>query len=126
MGTPDTCKTPAPPAGPVPIPYPNIGMLTDADGGSTSQKVKIVNKKAVLMTSKLTKSSGDEAGTAGGVVSGANMKEVTFKLGSNTVKIEGKKIVYVNCMTAHNGMSANLPAGGTQLAPSQTKVKVAP
>ena len=126
MGNPDTCKTPAPPAGPVPIPYPNIAMLTDANGGTCSKKVKFMNKKVVVQTTQISKSSGDEAGSAGGVVSGKNMGEATFKLGSNGVKIEGQKAVYVNCMTAHNGVSANLPAGGTQMAPSQTKVKVAP
>lgn len=31
---PDVCKTPAPPAPPIPIPYPNIAMSSDTDQGS--------------------------------------------------------------------------------------------
>ncbi len=31
MVFPDVCKTPAPPAPPVPIPYPNIGKSSDTD-----------------------------------------------------------------------------------------------
>ena len=30
MGFPDVCKTPIPPAGPVPIPYPNMAMVNQA------------------------------------------------------------------------------------------------
>ncbi len=125
MGTPDTCKVPAPPSAPVPTPFPNIGMLTDAKGNTCSKKVKFGNKKVINMQTEIAKSSGDEAGTAGGIVSGKNMGECLFKLASNTVKVEGKKAVYANCMTSHNGTSANFPAG-TQVAPSQTKVKIMP
>ena len=122
---PDVCKTPSP-GGPVPIPYPNIAMLMDANGGTACTKVKIANKNALHQSTQISKSSGDEAGVAGGVVSGKIMGEMTFKLGSNTVKLEGQKAVYQNAMTAHNGVSANLPAGGTHMAPSQTSVKIGP
>ena len=44
---PDTCKTPAPPAPPVPIPYPNTAMLNQANGGTCSKKVKILNQPVV-------------------------------------------------------------------------------
>jgi hypothetical protein len=30
---PDVCKTPAPPAPPIPIPYPNIGRSADTTSG---------------------------------------------------------------------------------------------
>lgn len=33
MVMPDVCKTPAPPAGPIPIPYPNIGQASDTSDG---------------------------------------------------------------------------------------------
>jgi hypothetical protein len=69
-------------------------------------------------------SQGDEAGTAGGVVSGKNMDKVIFKKGSAKVIIEGKGCAYLTCMTAHNGANANMPAGN-QIAPSQAKVLVA-
>jgi len=123
MGTPDTCQVPAPPAPPIPTPFPNMGMLMTAQGVST--KVKVMNKEVILETSKLSSSNGDEAGVAGGVVSGMNMGEISFKMGSSKVKIEGKKPVFQTCMSAHNGSSANFPAG-TVIAPSQMMVTVAP
>ena len=121
---PDTCLTPMPPpVGTVPIPYPNTGMLNQAT--KTSTKVKIVSKEAVILKSEIPKSMGDEAGTNKGVVSGMDMDKITFKKGSSKVKAEGSPFIHVTSMSAHNGTSANMPAGA-QLAPSQTKVIVAP
>jgi hypothetical protein len=122
MGMPDVCKVPAPPAPPIPIPFPNIAQLPMAV--STSTKVMIMNMPAVVQNSQIPLSSGDEAGVAGGVVSGMNMGPVVFKMGSSKVKIEGKPACTLTSMTAHNGSNANFPAGA-QIAPSQTKVLVA-
>jgi len=122
FGAPDVCKTPSP-AGPIPIPYPNFGMVNQAT--KTSTKVKFVGKEAVTLKSEIPRSMGDEAGTAGGVISGKNMDKVTFKKGSSKVKVEGQPCVHLTSTTAHNGANANMPAGA-QIAPSQTKVRVAP
>jgi hypothetical protein len=124
MAAPDVCLTPVPPpVGQAPIPYPNTAMLNQAQ--KTSKKVKFVSKEVLTTKSEIPKSMGDEAGTGKGVASGMNMDKVTFKKGSSTVKIEGQPCIHLTSMTAHNGMSANAPAG-TQVAPSQTKVIVAP
>jgi hypothetical protein len=123
MGMPDVCKTPAPPAPPIPIPYPNMGQLTTAV--KFAVKVKIVGMPAIIEMAEIPMSQGDEAGTAGGVVSGKNMDKIVFKLGSMKVQVEGKGCCYMTCMTAHNGANANMPAGA-QLAPSQAKVMVMP
>jgi len=124
MAVPDVCLTPMPPpVGQAPIPYPNTAMLNQAQ--KTSTKVKFVNKEVVTLKSEIPKSMGDEAGTGKGVMSGMNMDKVTFKMGSNTVKIEGQPCIYLTSMSAHNGMNANAPAGA-QIAPSQTKVIIAP
>lgn len=122
---PDVCKTPAPPAPPIPIPYPNMAQLTQATGSTCSQKVTFDGKKVVTTDTKIPQSNGDEAGTLGGVVSNCNMNQATFKLGSSKVLVEGKKVVYLGCMTGQNGSNANMPAGA-QVAPSQAKVFVAP
>src|SRR5436309_2643727 len=116
---PDVCKVPAPPAPPIPVPFPNTAQVPMAL--ATSMKVKIMNMDAVVLNSKIPMSSGDEAGVAGGVVSGMNMGEVSFKLGSTKVKAEGKPLCVLTALTAHNGASANMPAGA-QIAPSQAKV----
>ena len=125
MATPDTCLTqmPPPPAGPgtIPVPYPNTGMLNQANNAST--KVKFMNKEVVTLKSKIPRSMGDEAGTNGGVVSGQNMGEIQFKKGSTKVKVEGQPCIHLTSPTGHNGTNANAPAG-TQVAPSQAKVIV--
>jgi hypothetical protein len=120
---PDTCKTPAPPAPPIPIPYPNTAQAAMATG--TTTKVMIMNMPCVAQGAKIPLSSGDEAGVAGGVVSGQNMGPVEPKQFSSKVKLQGKGATFVTAMAGHNGTSANAPAG-TQVAPSQTKVMVAP
>ncbi len=122
LGFPDVCKTPSP-AGPIPIPYPNTGQLTTADG--VIDKVLVESKEVVVESSKLPNSQGDEAGTAGGVVSGKNMDQVTFKQYSSKVIAKGKKVVFATATTAHNGSNPNLPTG-VQVVPSQMKVLVNP
>lgn len=120
---PDVCLTPAPPAPPVPIPYPNIGMLPQATKVST--KVKFVSKEVVTTKAEIPRTSGDEAGTNGGVMSGQNMGKLTFKKGSAKIKVEGAPVVHLTSTSGHNGMSANAPAG-LQVAPSQAKVIISP
>ncbi|MBF0231468.1 MAG: DUF4150 domain-containing protein [Desulfamplus sp.] len=86
---PDVCKTPSP-AGPVPIPYPNIAKSTDAD--KCSKKVKVDGNPVCLKDSVFSKSSGDEGGTAGGMVSGKTGGKAEFVSYSFDVKIEGKNV----------------------------------
>ncbi len=100
MGTPpDVCKTPTP-GGPVPIPYPNIAMLSDGKG---CKKVKIQNKHVLRQGDKMSKSSGDNAGTAGGgVVSNKFKGKCEIAMGYATVKVKGKKVGHQTSMTKHN------------------------
>ena len=119
---PDVCKTPAPPAPFVPIPYPNISMVMQASG--TASKVKICGKDAVIKSSSVSRSQGDEAGTLFGMMSQVNMNKTSFKMGASNVKCQGSAIITVLKPTGQNGMSANSPAG-MQVAPSQTTVIVA-
>jgi len=119
---PDVCKTPSP-AGPVPIPYPNMGQLAQADAGTCSAKVKILNKPVVTLKTEIPMSSGDEAGSAGGVMSGKNKGPIKFLKGSLKVTVEGTPVVFLTCMSGQNGSNANAPAGA-QISPSQEKVMV--
>src|SRR5215471_3909795 len=63
---PDVCKTPSP-GGPIPIPYPNIGKSSDTSSGPTT----VTNDGVMPMTkdAKYMMSTGDEAGSATGVMS---------------------------------------------------------
>lgn len=97
---PDVCKTPAPPAGPIPIPYPNIAQSSDTSDGPT--KVKTDGEMPMVKGAKYSKSSGDEAGSVGGVVSGVNMKEAEFLMYSFDVKFEGKNVCRMGDPLFHN------------------------
>lgn len=87
---PDVCKTPTP-GGTVPIPYPNVGMSANTSQGPTRVKVD-GGMMPMVQGAKYTVTSGDEAGTAGGVVSGSNLGEAEFMLYSFDVKLEGKNV----------------------------------
>lgn len=116
-GMPDVCKTPSP-TGPVPMPYPNLGDLTTAD--DTVDVVLVESKPVIVLTSVVAKSQGDEAGTAGGVVSGTTGDRVTFRQGASKVYAANKQVVLMGAATAHNGSNPNQPMGQV-VAPSQGK-----
>jgi hypothetical protein len=121
LGVPDVCLVPAPPAPPIPTPFANMAQCSLATG--TTTKVLIMNMPALTQGSKIPMSQGDEAGSAGGVVSGVILGEVAFRTSSSKVSFQGQKAVVLTAVTAHNGTNANMPAG-VHVAPSQTKVLV--
>jgi hypothetical protein len=103
---PDVCKTPSP-AGPVPIPYPNIAQSATLSDGTTT--VKVDKAMAAVKGSKFAMSNGDEAGTVGGVGSGVIMKEATWILYSFDVKLNGKNACRFTDKMFHNAVNcANL------------------
>ena len=117
---PDACKTPTP-AGPVPIPYPNIAMCSDGTG---SKKVKIKGKETLRKGDEIRMSSGDEAGSAMGVASNKIKGKAEFKGGYSRVKAEGKAVAHLTVTVGQNGGSIkNNPALGMNGAPGQVKVK---
>lgn len=115
---PDVCKTPAP-TGQIPLPYPNIGMM--ADSNKVSTKVTITGAQVVTKASKIPKSTGDEAGNGGGMVSSSFAKEVEFTSASAKVYVQGKPVVRVFDQITGNKKNAN----GSILEPSQSKVDAA-
>jgi Toxin PAAR-like domain len=92
---PDTCLSPpSPPAGPVPIPYPNTAYASDTTNGSTT--VMISGQEVMLKDqSTFKKSTGDEAATKSlgmGVVTHALQGEASFIAWSMDVKVEGQNV----------------------------------
>jgi hypothetical protein len=85
---PDVCKTPSP-GGPVPVPYPVI-MSKSSDLANGTTTVKADGEMCAVKDCEYSTCNGDEAGTAGGVVSSTNMKEAKFILFSFDVKMDGK------------------------------------
>ena len=96
---PDVCKTPAAPS-PVPIPYPNVGRSADTSSGP--KKVKTDGKMPMVKGAKYSKSSGDEAGTLGGVMSSVNRNVCEFLMYSFDVKFEGKNVCRMGDPMWHN------------------------
>lgn len=119
---PDVCKVPAPPSPTgVPVPFPNLASCADAEASTCSQHTLVRNKAVLIASSEIPRSSGDEPGTLGGVISSVNMGKVVFRTSSAKVTIEGTAAVMHLDTTAHNGSNANAPAG-TQVSPSQSQV----
>ena len=100
---PDVCKTPSP-AGPVPIPYPNIGKAADASAGPAS--VTVDGSMPMAKDAKYALTSGDEAGSAGGVVSGVFAGEAEFSMYSFDVKFEGRNVCRLGDPLLHNKKNA--------------------
>ena len=115
---PDVCLVPSAP-GPIPTPFPNTGACCDAQG--TVDTVLVQNKETIVETSTIPMSSGDEAGTGGGVVSGVFLGPVKWKTASAKVYAKGKRVALHGGVTSHNGTSPNAPVG-QQVGASQGKV----
>jgi len=97
---PDVCKTPSP-AGPVPIPYPNIAQSSDTADGAKS--VKTDGNPVCVKDSNFRMSTGDEAGSAGGGVASSKIKgKAEFVNYSFDVKIEGKNVPRALDLMLHN------------------------
>ncbi|MBU3002763.1 DUF4150 domain-containing protein [Paraglaciecola arctica] len=97
---PDVCKTPSP-AGPIPIPYPNIAMSSDTAKGT--KKVKCDGNPVCVKDSNFKTSTGDEAGTAGGgIISSKTKGKAEFVNFSFDVKFEGKNVARAFDLMLHN------------------------
>lgn len=112
---PDVCKTPTP-AGPLPIPYPNIAMNMMAVPPVI--KVLIANSPAINKGSKIAMSDGDTTGTAGGLISGSFMGKCEFMTCSFKVKVGGKPAIRQLDLAQSNKGNCF----GSLLEPSQVKV----
>lgn len=97
---PDVCKTPAPPAPPIPIPYPNIAMSSDtAQGAST---VLCDGNPACVKDSNFMMSTGDEPGSLLGIASNKIKGKAEFVNFSFDVFFEGKNVARAMDLMLHN------------------------
>lgn len=111
---PDVCLSPpSPPAGPLPVPYPNSAFASDTEDGSTTVQV---GGKPVMLKDKshFKKSVGNEAATKSlgmAVVTHQVGGKVYFASWSFDVKIEGENAVRAFDLTTHNhgSMPPNTP-----------------
>ncbi|MBM4356860.1 MAG: DUF4150 domain-containing protein [Deltaproteobacteria bacterium] len=119
---PGVCKVPAPPGPPVPQPFVNKASFAQADPGTCSEKVRVGGKAVVTVASVVPMTSGDEAGTLGGVTSNTSMDRARLAEGSKKVLVEGSPVGFQTCPVDANGSNAN--AKGLHDAASQSKVTV--
>lgn len=97
---PDVCKTPAPPAPFVPIPYPNIAKSSDTAQGASS--VQCDGNPVCVKDSNFMVSTGDEAGSLLGVASNKIKGKAEFVNFSFDVKFEGKNVPRAMDLMLHN------------------------
>jgi hypothetical protein len=96
---PDVCKTPTP-GGPIPIPYPNIGKSADTSLGPTT--VTTDGQMPMVKGAKYSMTTGDEAGSVGGVISNTVKGPAEFLMYSFDVKFEGKNVCRLGDPMFHN------------------------
>ena len=116
-GFPDVCLTPSP-AGPVPVPYPNIAMGPTAV--PSQPKVLFTCAPAHNMATTTPLTNGDNVGVSTGVASGTVMGPSRHLTGSFTTLIVGMPATRMTSMALQNG--TNCP--GARIVPSQPKVIV--
>lgn len=102
---PDVCLSPpSPPAGPIPIPYPNNSMGSNTDQGTRSVKIR-GSEVGMKSSSNYKSSTGDEAATRGlgmGVVTHTLSDKMHHTAWSMNVKVEGANAIRHLDMTTHN------------------------
>lgn len=116
-GFPDVCLTPSP-AGPVPIPYPNIA--TGPMGVPAAYTVMFMCTPAHNMGTVIPMTNGDNAGVATGVASGMVMGPSRHLTASFTTLVGCMPATRLTSMSLQN--STNCP--GARVVPSQVKVTI--
>lgn len=112
---PDVCLTPSP-AGPVPIPYPNISAAPMAIPNVPT--ILFAGAPAHNLGTTIPMTNGDNPGIATGVASGVVMGPSRHLTGSFTVLLKGLPASRMTSVSLQN--STNAP--GCRLVPSQPKI----
>jgi len=128
---PDVCLSPpSPPAGPVPVPYPDTSFSKDMQNGSKTVLIK--GKEVMLKDQSFYKTSplGDEAATnsfGGNVVSHVITGKTYFLAWSMDVKFEGQNVDrHLDITTSNNAspITTTLPGPSTAMSVREYKDSV--
>ncbi|MEO7328883.1 MAG: DUF4150 domain-containing protein [Minicystis sp.] len=92
---PDVCLAPA-----LPAPFANVASSAELTGGST--QVRCEGRSIALAGARIAGSSGDEAGSGGGIATGETQGSAEFLAYSFDVKIEGRSVVRACDALLHN------------------------
>lgn len=123
---PDVCLSPpSPPAGPIPIPYPNTSFSKDMMNGSKTVMIK--GKEVMLKDQSFYKTSplGDEAATQGlgaNVITHVITGKTYFQAWSMDVKFEGQNVDrHIDITTSNH---ASLPPGVPAPMPNMSAMEL--
>ena len=105
----------------MPITYVNSFQCSMVTPNTACSKVFIAGSQALTVKSQTSISSGDEAGTAGGTVSGKFIGKGEFTKGSSKVTLESKAAVSQGASTKHNDGNTT----GMNNSAAQAKVDIA-
>lgn len=84
----------------VPIPYPNIGKSSDTSKGPKS--VKTDDQIPMVKGAQYSTSTGDEAGSHKGIISGTTKGVCEFMMYSFDIKFEGRNVCRLGDPLFHN------------------------
>ncbi|MCA9622747.1 MAG: DUF4150 domain-containing protein [Myxococcales bacterium] len=90
-GPTDVCKTPTP-GGPVPMPYPNVGVSATMGPGYTTKTLALMTP-TWTKKGKIALTNGDQPGVALGIISNKIMGMVEVMMSSTDVKAENGGVV---------------------------------
>jgi hypothetical protein len=113
----DVCNEPSE-SGVTPITFTN--SASGAAGSPAVYTVLISGGPAHNLSTSVSTTSGDEAGTAGGLSSGTCMGPSMHTLGSNTFLVGGMPATRMTSTTQQNSTNST----GSRLSPSQLKLLV--
>lgn len=117
LNFPDVCKTPAPPLPFVPLPYPDLGMNMQA--APFSPFVQVGFMPATNMGTLKILTSGDEAGSMGGLITGLIKGPGKTTMGNPLILVSGLPGESLANPTSGNMMNAPV---GVQVVPSISTV----
>lgn len=117
LGFPDVCRTPTP-AGPVPIPYPNIAL--GPMGVPAAYHILFMGTPAHNLRTTVVLTNGDNAGVGLGVVSGSVMGPSRHITGAFTTLVGGAPATRLTSMSLQNRTNCR----GARVVPSQLKVLI--
>jgi hypothetical protein len=112
---PDVCLTPSPGGSPIPVPYPNLAQSVDTAQGTKS--VLVEGNSVMVQGAIFATSTGDEAGSAGGVASATTKGKARFVNYSFDVKLDGKCVARLGDPMTHNELGAANTAAFPEIQP---------
>jgi hypothetical protein len=115
LSFPDVCLTPSPAGPPIPVPYPNLAQSADTAQGTKS--VIVEGNPVMVQGAVFSTSTGDEAGSAGGIASATTKGKARFVNYAFDVKLDGRCVARLGDPMTHNELGAANTAAFPEIQP---------